>query len=255
MAFNFEGIGKRIAVIKGGKYDKKAVYISTPENVDAINKPFTNLELDNGKFQQSIDTNEDGQIYPRIMYITGASGSGKSFYTLQFVNEYLKKHKRNKVYLFSALDEDDTLDSDKRIKRIMIDEDIGEESIDDFENTMCIFDDVDVLPKKEKDAIYFLLNKFLQVGRHKNINVVFTSHLPSDNRNTRVILNEANTITYNPSGSSHSIKYLLKTYCGLSLGQIKKIKGLKTRMATIYRNYPQFVLTEQNLYILNDESE
>jgi len=26
-------------------------------------------------------------------------------------------------------------------------------------------------------------------------------------------------------------------------------------MATIYRNYPQFVLTEQNLYILNDESE
>ena len=229
MAFNFEGIGKRIAVVKGGQYDKKSVYIATPENVDAIKNPFTNLELNNNaKFQQSIDTNEDGQIYPRIMYITGASGSGKSYYTLNFVNEYLKRHKKNKVYLFSALDEDETLDSDKRIKRIMIDEDIGDESIDDFENTLCIFDDVDILGKKEKDAVYFLLNKFLQVGRHKNINVIFTSHLPSDNRNTRVILNEANCITYNPSGSSHSINYLLKTYCGLSVGQIKNIKGFTT---------------------------
>jgi len=253
MAFNIEGVGKRIAVVKGGKYDKKSIYISTPENVDAIKKPFKTLHLDDGKIQQSIDTNEDNQIYPRISFITGASGAGKSYFTLQFINEYLKKHKNNPVYLFSALDEDETLDGDKRIKRIIIDADIANENIDDFENSLCIFDDVDILEKKIKEALYFLLNKFLQVGRHKNINVIFTSHLPSDNRNTRIILNEANCITYNPNGSNHSIKYLLKTYCGLSDKQIKNIKSKKTRMATIYRNFPQFIMTENDLWLVDDE--
>ncbi len=56
-------------------------------------------------------------------------------------------------------------------------------------------------------------------------------------------------------GPQYDKVWVLKTYCELSVGQIKKIKGLKTRMATVYRNYPQFILTEQNLYILNDESE
>ena len=87
---NVENVGKPIAIIinDSDKKKNKALYVeSKKENV--IN-PMTEMTLkSNEKFQQIPDTSSERMI----LYITGSSGSGKSFYTRQFCSEKLFRQK------------------------------------------------------------------------------------------------------------------------------------------------------------------
>jgi predicted AAA+ superfamily ATPase len=136
------------------------------------------LKLANdSKLQQIPDTTrKENEKYREILYITGASGSGKSYYTKSYIKEFQKskKYKDFPVYLFSALTEDDSLDEIKP-KRIRLDESIIDDpiSIDELENSLCIFDDTDVIGDKKYVMRYIrLLDRILEVGRHKNIFLV-----------------------------------------------------------------------------------
>ena len=71
----------------------------------------------NGVFQLLPDKTASRQI----LYITGASGSGKSTFTRKNIKEYQKIWKDSEVYLFSALKEDESLDEIKP-KRFRSDE-------------------------------------------------------------------------------------------------------------------------------------
>jgi len=73
MSLNFNKVGKPVAMIKGGKYDKKLIYIN-PDLNDHDATDFKHLKIANeSKFQQIPDTTTERQI----LYITGPSGSGK----------------------------------------------------------------------------------------------------------------------------------------------------------------------------------
>jgi len=48
------------------------------------------------------------------------------------------------------------------------------------------------------------------------------------------------------------INYVLENYIGLGKKDIQTIKKLKTRSACVFKNYPQCVLTEHNLFALSD---
>jgi hypothetical protein len=55
--------------------------------------------------------------------------------------------------------------------------------IKEFENSILIFDDIDVIPdKKIREAVYKIMNLALEVGRHYKINMVITNHLPTNGR-------------------------------------------------------------------------
>ena len=55
-----------------------------------------------------------------FIILNGASGSGKSFYTQMYGNEYKRIYPKREVYLFSSLDDDSSIDKIKGIKRINI---------------------------------------------------------------------------------------------------------------------------------------
>jgi predicted AAA+ superfamily ATPase len=105
---------------------------------------FKSLKLANDcKLQQVPDTTrKPSEKYREILYITGASGSGKSYYTKSYIKEFQKskRYKDFPVYLFSALSEDESLDEVKP-KRIKLDESIIDDpiDIDELENSLCIF--------------------------------------------------------------------------------------------------------------------
>ena len=83
-------------------------------------------------FQQIPDSKER-----HILYITGASGSGKSYYSADYINQYIKKNPNNEIYLFSSVSDDKVLDKIKKLKRVNINnEDFlhTEFDIDDFKN-------------------------------------------------------------------------------------------------------------------------
>jgi hypothetical protein len=99
------------------------------------------------------------------------------------------------------------------------------------------------------------MNQILEVGRHHKITCIITNHLPTAGKDTRRVLNECHSVTYFPhSGTARGIKYLLTEYLGIDKHQMKKIKDLKSRWATIFKNYPNVCMTEKDIWLsANDD--
>ena len=244
---------KNIAKIQGGKYNGKTISLNT--KLDEIDETdFKKLRIpNNGVFQLLPDKTASRQI----IYITGASGSGKSTFTRKFVKEYKKIWKDRDVYLFSALKEDESLDEIKP-KRFRIDESLVSNPLDieDLKDSLVIMDDIDVInPKKVKDAVFHILNEILQIGRHFNITCIVTNHLPTDFQRTRIILNESHIIVYFPLSAGGKVKYMLEQYVDLDPVQIKYFKKLQTRWVCIYRHFPQLYLSERECGLLNQDTD
>ena len=253
-SFTFEDVGRPVAIIKGGKGTNKKIYLANKEESETVDnkKPYYMI-VDSGKFQPLPNFEKEREIG----YITGCSGAGKSHYTKNYIIEYKKKYKDRPVYIFSALKEDETLDSLKYLQRIRIDGSLISNplSIDDFVECITIFDDIDVIADKHmRDAVYKLLNEILQTGRHTKTTCLITNHLATNGKDTKIILNESHFITFFiGSGSSKGITYLLDRYLGLDSKTIKKIKKISkdSRWTTINTMNPQFLLNEKWCYLLS----
>jgi hypothetical protein len=155
------------------------------------------------------------------------------------------------------LKDDESLDvvQPKRFKidkESLIDDPI---QIEDLKNSLCIFDDIDVISEKElKDEVYNILNQILQCGRHFFITCIITNHLPSNGSFTRNILNECHSVTYFPhSGNNGKLKKFLIDQIGLDKQAYINNKKAKSRWATIFKNYPMVNMTEKEIHILVDD--
>jgi len=254
---NFENQGQPIAIIKNkDAKDKKfsPILFITDKKKDVI-RPFDELKLgeNDGGFQPIPNPEQERQI----LYITGASGSGKSYYTKQYCMEYRRIFPKNPIYLFSSISEDSSIDEIKGLQRIKLTPDLLNDEITsaDFKDSLVIFDDTDCLTdKKMKLKVNGILNSILETGRHTNTYCIYTSHLPCAGNDTKRILNEAHTITFFPhSLGGRSLKYLLESYLGLDKKQIQKIKSLKSRWVTCIKSYPQVIISEKEAYLVSLE--
>ena len=255
---NFDD-GRPLCKIKGGKNDGKIIYVE-PDDNKKVKKRFDSLELGDGEEFVPFPNYKANR---EVLYTAGKSGSGKTYYTKQYVCELIKeRRKKNKdyeVFIFSPFDEDVSLDEDiPDLRRIKIDMDLVDDPIDpkEFQDCCVIFDDIDSIKlksKKEtneiKDAIKTLLLQLLNIGRHYNVDVCITNHLLYDGHNTKPVLNEAHRIVFFPHSSSNlSVKRLCEAYGGIDHDVVKKIKKMKTRWATIYSNYPIIVGTQKKIF-------
>lgn len=241
---NFDDIGKMVAIV-----GKKTLYLSDKPVEDGMNE-----------FKSKNDTPiqhiPDKNTERSVLYITGQSGSGKSYYTKQYIAEYHKMYPKRSVFVFSSLADDETLDKLKYLKRIKIKEepflssDIG---ASDFKDTLCIYDDVDVISNKViKSKVFKLLNEMLEIGRHFNISVIFTSHNATMGLDTKRILNECMSITLFPKNlGGKTSKYLLDGYLGIDKNQIKRLKKVNSRWVTILKTYPMMCLSDNEAWIIN----
>lgn len=204
------------------------------------------------KFQQIPSNNERD-----VLYISAMSGSGKSYYTAEYVKQYHKKYPKNEIFLFSTIDDDKCLDTLKYIKRINIKSEAfytSEITAKDFEKSCVIFDDCDVISDKHiKKKVFQILDEILQTGRHFHTTCVFTSHNATAGNQTKIILNEATSITIFPqTAGNKSLNYLCDQYLGLDKKQIKMLKDTDSRWATFIRAYPRCILTEKTVFLIKD---
>ena len=250
---NYEKEGFDVAKIinKDNANKDKTIYVEPDKT--KVNEYITEITLTNPveRIQQIPSKKRERSI----LYITGASGSGKSYYTMMYVKEYKKIFPKNQIYLFSALDSDDTLDKIKEIKRVKLDQKFYDTvfEINDFKDSLIIFDDTDCINDKLlKQKLSEILDMLLQTGRHSKSSVIFTSHLPNNGLQTRMILAECHSITiFLATLGGRSLKYLLDGYLGLDKHQIKKIKDigiLNSRWITIVKSYPMVVLYEKGAF-------
>jgi hypothetical protein len=228
----------------------KDVYDST--NKDLNKKLDKEYHISDGVIQPLPNDKKTERIY-----IAGPSDSGKSYYCGKFLQEYRKIYPKKKIYIFSDVDEDEVLDKLEPI-RVKLDQELvdnpikPEELKNGTEGSLCLFDDIDSIEnKKLLDAVNKLKDALLKRGRHENITVIVTNHNISDHNKTRVVLNEANSITFFcKSGAKHGNERVMKTYCGLGKEDIKRIFALPSRWVTVVKNSPMYVMYSGGIYLL-----
>jgi hypothetical protein len=92
------------------------------------------------------------------------------------------------------------------------------------------------------------------MGRHHNISAIITYHVATAGAETKLVLNESQSITIFPNSmGGRSLKYLLDSYLGLDKKQIDKIKKHDSRWVTILKTFPKMVLYEGGSYILRND--
>jgi hypothetical protein len=262
MSINLENQGIPIAVIvskngdgkKKGSSKKSIPIVSINDTTEGIIRPTNELSL-RDKPDLIFQPIPNPSVERQISYITGCSGSGKSYYTRKYCAEFAKLFPKRNIYLFSSISSDDSIDSLKGLNRIKLSPEFIEENweIEDFRDCLVIFDDTDcITDKKTRNKVNSILNMILETGRHTNTYCIYTSHLACAGNDTKRILNEANSITFFPeTAGGRTLKYLLESYMGLDKNQIKKIKALPSRWITVCKSYPRAIITEKDILLTN----
>jgi hypothetical protein len=260
---NFEKIG--FALCKIVSEDKKRkdvnIYFATHKDKDKIKYPIESIELDdkNESMQHMPYTMKDEGNTRQILYVSGASGSGKSYYASSYIKEYVKMFPKNDVFVVSSLDKDEQLDSIKNVKRIKLDEKFCDTgfSIDDFKDSMVVYDDTETIANNMvQEKITNIMNLILTTGRHTNTFAINTSHATNGGHRTKLILLESHSVTlFLQTMGDRALKYFLETSFGLGKKQIDQIKELESRWITICRTIPVSVIHEKGIFILNKKKK
>ena len=245
--------GMPIAMIIEKNKKNKIIYLNNGENKKQNNsrsQKMYDLKIKKGRIEQIPNTDKSREC----LYICGCSGVGKSTYCNRYAKFYNKLYPKNPIFIFSKIENDPSLKDLKNVRYVKLDEELITDPITTAElrNSLVIFDDIDTLKnKKIKQAILDLRDDILETGRHKNISILATSHLLNKGKETKDLLNEADTITVYPnSGSYHFIDYCLTNYLGIDKKQMKKIMTLPTRWVTIYKKFPRAVLYQSGAFML-----
>lgn len=191
--------------------------------------------------------------YIERVLVAGISGSGKSTWSSDYIEKYLKQHKKRKFYIISNVDEDEILD---KLNPIRLDlETVAYDGIEikDIEKSIMLLDDVDTIEDKAiNKAIRGFTNNMLEVSRHYQTNLVITSHHLQNYRQTKTQLNEANIIVMFMKSNARAIKNYLKTYENFNDDLINRILNLNSRWAMLYKGFghPQFILYEKGAFLV-----
>ena len=258
----FDGCkGSELVIQHIDKFKKSEGKDMTDKQLNMLEKLLENYtkEYDDNQTFDELIIDDDGVFQPlpyvceeqtdRI-YVAGPSGSGKSTYCSKYIAEYQKMFPKNEFIIFSRVSEDKPLDKLKPI-RIPIDEELLDNPMneDEYKNSIMLFDDIDTVKNVEvRKSLQNLRDDVLETGRHDNAYVVSTAHLINNNKATRAIVNESNSITFFPQSSGgKAIKYFLEVYAGLDKKAISKVFDEDSRWCTIRKLAPQLLIFDKRI--------
>lgn len=250
---------RKVATITGGELDKKCLYLCDDDSAGE-----TEIKLEGRSQFQPVPFHAKDQI--ERLFISGASGSGKSTYLAKWLRQFLKQkgNKEAPIYIFSSVDHDPVLDDDALISpnivRVLdeVDEDeiISEPlGLNDFEEgSVIIFDDsMKITNPKVRVMVFCLMELLLEVARHKNIQLVVTTHILNNYRATKTIQTEATNVCVFPkfSGGLYHIRQYLEKKVGMNKQELKKFLSMSnnSRWVTLFRSNPMFVMSSKQIYL------
>jgi chromosomal replication initiation ATPase DnaA len=168
---NFEQSGKAVAVIKNKdtKIKDKTIYLS---NDDDVRAPYDMIEATKNEKISLITPTKDSRV---VLYVVGMSGSGKSYWSANYIKEYQKKNPNNKVFIISPIYDDESINSIKNLERINPNSEnfLNEPPpLSYFKDGLIICDDIEAYGKKTLNRVMALINAVLTTGRHMNIQFI-----------------------------------------------------------------------------------
>ncbi len=186
--------------------------------------------------------------------VFGPSGVGKSTWTGNFLQQYKKKYKKNKIYVFSPVHGDGAF-SKVSVEYIKLDDTLLDDplEINEFSNSVCVFDDIESInDKKIKEAIEKFRDICLECGRHENITTLCISHIILNGPSTKRMLNESDQVVVFARSNFNAIKNLCVRYYGFSKDDINYLKqiGEKSRWQCIKRSFPTCIISSNNIRVI-----
>ncbi|CAM9745029.1 unnamed protein product [Ectocarpus fasciculatus] len=252
---NFENIGNCVAKICNRDTKRKItnVCVAPLESVNKIANHFTKITLPDNEIMQHMPYQvKDKGIHRQILYISGASGSGKSYYTSMYLKEYIKMFPKNFVYIFSSIEKDKNLDDiSKRIKRIKLNEKFYNTplKIDDFKDCLVIYDDTEMITNPMlQEKLNNIKALIMTTGRHTNTFYIETSHVTGGIRNKLILIESHSVTLFLISMGYKTIKYFLETSFGFSTDQIRMIMNIDSRWITLFRTQPITIMYESGMF-------
>lgn len=221
--------------------------------------PECNEEIyEEGNAMMSFPENKMVNVIPsskseRIM-VAGRAGLGKSVWAAMYATEYHDMFPDNHVYVFSRSSEDpafDDLDFDILGKVVDGNSEPVNNTMEEFEDSLVIFDDMDNLPdKKVRDSVHRLMADIMANGRKLNIYCLYLTHVIFNREQTKSAINEANKFVFFTGGNVvHNRKYL-KENVGLNKETIDDILNTPSRWVCLNLLPPKYAVMEHEILLL-----
>ena len=193
------------------------------------------------------------------MYITGASGSGKSTFIAQYLDVCRLMFKECNIYVFSMVQDDPAykhldpvyikIDESILVKPLQCAEFAGTSQTPSF----AIFDDIEVISnKKIAQSMETFQNLVLETGRHCFISSINVSHVMLNGNRSKKCINESDKIVFFPNSNFNQISNYLRRYLGLMKNDITLVKdiGKTSRWVMISRPYPMYLIHQHGVKII-----
>lgn len=190
-----------------------------------------------------------------VWFVTGPSGSGKSYWIRSYVRNYIKMFPGNSVYLLSSMPSDETLDAVNEIKRLDIDKIVTTppKDIKTFKNTLVIIDDAEAWDKDKikSDAVLALQDMIASQGRQQSTSLIRAAHRSTDYNRTRLLFQEINGIVIYPQERRAHSQYMraLTVYMGYGKKEALALLRMSTRWLQIHHSFPEYILSSNQVWI------
>lgn len=235
------------------KVNGKAIYIDTNDDIDPDEAKVSIV----AKSVEALPfIPNDQQRY--AAFLSGISGSGKSYELARLIKELKKstKYKDNLIILFTLNhDQDPAFEGIDMYRIDIMDEDLYTQPNTYFKDSICVFDDYISDSQIElTKALRGLLRFLLETTRKLNVAILASTHIIMDNLNTKFLLNETSHNIFYPRGNMRAILNYAKSYLGISKKaelQAFREKIKRSRVITIHRNYPSYLLTKNRVEIMD----
>lgn len=190
--------------------------------------------------------------------VYGAAGSGKSYWTAEFVRNYKKYLPKKPIFLITCNQAKDKNYEGLGMKVLNCNdiEDFDDVDFDEteFKNSLVIFDDIETKDKDLFNWIKGLRDMLLEKARKHETDVINIIHKGRDSHNTKIPNIEANGAVVFPRFGWSNTAPILSTYFELTDEQLKKIHKLRTVTRAVYisKQFPKYALYDKGAILLED---
>jgi hypothetical protein len=231
------------------KYDGRKV-----ELPDKLFRKFEDAsEYVENSLKKHLDYGFENELFPIIedesyrMFVSGLSGSGKSFFISQFLKHNKPTQEGAGIFLFSPVQNDKSLNSIKNLIQLDLDEvekELKKEfQVEDFPpGSVVIFDDIESYPAYVKKKYMELRDMVAERGRHHKLSLMSVSHNATNGHATKVQIRESQYWVLFPKFNARDTRNLLKVYGGLDKNDIEKIMSLNTRWLLYRKAVPKYAV-------------